>query len=256
MQNLPDFGLTLHWPWSTAITDGPKRVENRNWRPGSVFGSEIAIHCGKTRDDESVEAIRRAPDIDWAPEDGRSFEEVAGCIVGTALVVGYIDDETPTAHAVQPPSHVPEAVSDDGSWNSSIAFNHVRQSPWWGGPIGWILDEVKPLDEPIPARGQTGLWSVEEQIEEAIDRCGRCGRPDGRTVRELDSGAWCDADGQWHGSQGLELDLIPKRTSISESTVDLETVRLGDDESDLCRPCQQHYGVGTAVDSNGQRLLV
>ena len=33
MNELPEYGLTIWWPWCTAIVAGTKRVENRGWEP-------------------------------------------------------------------------------------------------------------------------------------------------------------------------------------------------------------------------------
>lgn len=38
-------------------------------------------------------------------------------------------------------------------------------SPWFFGPFGWALDEIRPLAEPVPCKGALGLWRVPEHIE-------------------------------------------------------------------------------------------
>jgi hypothetical protein len=50
--------LTLHRPWAWAIAAGHKRVENRTWRPPSfILRQRIAIHAGKTFDEEGLDQI-------------------------------------------------------------------------------------------------------------------------------------------------------------------------------------------------------
>ena len=36
------------------------------------------------------------------------------------------------------------------------------QEDWWIGPHGWVLDDVVELAEPIPMRGQLGVWRITE----------------------------------------------------------------------------------------------
>ncbi|MFB6351251.1 MAG: hypothetical protein ABEN55_00060 [Bradymonadaceae bacterium] len=232
-----DYGLTLHWPWATAVTDGTKRIENRTWEPwDEVMGEFIAIHCGKTRDDDAVAQIEFDSTIDWHPDDGRGYDDVAGCIIGIARVRGRWRADDPNAAEEEP-------------------FFGPVQYAWWAGPVGWLLWDVVALTEPVPARGKPGLWPVDEQIEAALDHCDRCGRPGGRTVAELDSGAWSDGE-QWYDSEGLEIDLVPRGKTVSRSEVQLEETVIGGEDRELCRPCRGHFGIGTDVDSTGQGLLV
>lgn len=247
------YGLTIWWPWSTAIIHSHKRVENRTWRPWDrIIGKRIAIHCGKTKDDSAIEQIMAVPDIEWLPEDGPAFDDVKGCIIGTAKVLGYIDEDGGCAELVGEPSGW---VSRDGETLQDAIRKSLFVNLWWGGPVGWILDEAHPIDDPIPARGQSGLWNVQKQIRAAIARCDRCGRPDGQTVPELPSGAWSDGE-QWYDSQGLEVDLVPRGQTVSESEAQLDTCQVEGEERTLCGPCRDFYSIGSEVDADGQGLLV
>jgi hypothetical protein len=38
------------------------------------------------------------------------------------------------------------------------------------GRYGWILKDINPLNEPIPARGMLGLWELPKELEIAIQR--------------------------------------------------------------------------------------
>ena len=35
------------------------------------------------------------------------------------------------------------------------------QSPWFVGPFGWVLEDVRLFDDPHPGRGAQGLWECE-----------------------------------------------------------------------------------------------
>jgi hypothetical protein len=130
------YGLTLHSPWAQAIVYGPKRVENRSWRPGAALGELIAIHCGETLDEEAVHMLRERDLYEYREELHHP-----GHIVGVARVVDVVEQ------------------SDD---------------PWFRGPLGWILEDVRALDEPLATPGDRRLWLVDEElvaeIEEQIER--------------------------------------------------------------------------------------
>ena len=50
--------LTIHQPWASAIVLGPKRVENRTWRPpATLVGQRLAVHAGKVLSREASEEL-------------------------------------------------------------------------------------------------------------------------------------------------------------------------------------------------------
>lgn len=136
--------LTLWRPWTWSIVYGPKRIENRPWKPpANIIGQRIALHSGKTYDKdgeafimERLNAIGGLPVI--AEDQG---------IVGVATVVGVITTKDAAAHIHSP----------DGG----------HQFGWFFGPFGWVLEDVRPI-EPIAIKGAQGLWTVPAAIEQQI----------------------------------------------------------------------------------------
>jgi hypothetical protein len=126
--------LTLWQPWAWAILHAGKRIENRSWCPPSGMIDEvIALHAGKryARDAWNWPLISPPP---------KKSECTLGAVVGVARVVAVVD-----VHGVP-----------------------LGQDPWWAGPLGWILDDVHPLVEPVPCRGFQGLWSLPPVVEDAV----------------------------------------------------------------------------------------
>ena len=39
-----------------------------------------------------------------------------------------------------------------------VKADTIKPSPWLCGPYAWLLENVRPLHEAIPARGRLGLW--------------------------------------------------------------------------------------------------
>ena len=121
--------VTLWRPWDHAILYGGKRIENRPWKPWpSIIGKRIALHSGRKYDTEGAQ---------WMLSQGLytpppPSECIAGAIVGTATVSGFVTDS---------------------------------DSSWFFGPYGWVLMDVKALPEPILCRGAQGLWNLPKQVE-------------------------------------------------------------------------------------------
>ena len=117
--------LTVKQPHAWAIIAGLKDVENRTWRLPLPMGSTLAIHAGV----KPAEAGFPVP-----------VEPPAELIRGA--VIGFVD------------------VIDDHDWTDCTRLGSTGRrfcSPW-AAPHHrhWVLDNARPLNEPIPARGR--LW--------------------------------------------------------------------------------------------------
>jgi hypothetical protein len=136
--------ITLWQPWAWAICHAGKRVENRTWRPPrDVIGTRIAIHAGKQHDAAAVQWMRDELDIEPPAAPPR------GAIVATVCVRGWATIQGCT-------------VRYDGDVDPAIV-----DSPWFTGPIGWVLGSVRVLEHPIPCPGAQGLWWVPDTLCQA-----------------------------------------------------------------------------------------
>src|SRR5260221_558702 len=128
--------LSVQPPWSWAITWAGKTVENRTWL--TTYRGEVAVHASKKLDSDALEDWRIVEAITrpGAPRLRYDF----GCIVAVA--------EIRTCH-----------------WPADCR----TCSPWAvEGQYHFVLGGVRPLAEPVPARGMLGLWPVPEDIESAV----------------------------------------------------------------------------------------
>jgi hypothetical protein len=84
-----------------------------------------------------------------------------GCIVGVATLDGYV------------------SVRDDCKWaDCQLASGERRatlaagkkamSSPWFFGPVEFLLKDVRILPEPIPCKGALGFWELPVEIERAV----------------------------------------------------------------------------------------
>lgn len=122
--------LTLIRPWSWAITDGGKRVENRSWQPswrGLRPGEPLLIHAGQRYDADGAVWMRNELGLDVPSE--------AACQKGLVALARF-------ERCVADPLALPD-----------------EQVRWFFGPYGWLLGDVIPL-VPFPCPGAQGLWDV------------------------------------------------------------------------------------------------
>ncbi len=125
-------GITLWQPWATAIALGAKRIETRSW--STRYRGPIAIHAARRPPEPLYDVIawdglRR---LGW--NDAR---DPRGAIVAVADLV----DVLPTQHLH--PEELERALGDFSA-----------------GRFGWVLDNVRPLREPLPYQGAQGLWEI------------------------------------------------------------------------------------------------
>lgn len=125
MSDLPRFALSIRQPWAWAILHRGKPIENRTW--STHLRGPICIHAAKgmTRDEQLTFA-------DFIMQLGMEPPNFAalprGGIVGTANLTACV---------------------------------RQHPSPWFFGPWGFVLEDVKPVDF-IPCKGALGFfeWSA------------------------------------------------------------------------------------------------
>lgn len=133
--------LTIWQPWAWAVATGLKPVENREWEPpAEMVGQWIAIHAGKTFDDDALpnflEVLAetmpagQVPDVEWL----RALPTSA--VIGVGRLVEVVEDS---------------------------------DSPWFVGPFGWRFEDVVSF-APVPCRGQRKLWELPAPVLATVRR--------------------------------------------------------------------------------------
>ena len=134
--------FTCTGPYAVLIMLGIKRVENRSAMPVPAKG-RCAMTCSKSSD-----AREYANFLAWAERMFRpeafaalpSWEQVS---VWRGKLVAVCDYEA-SYTAPNPPV-----------WNE-------------GYPVWWHLTNVRLLDEPIPCRGNVGMWQLPKEVANLI----------------------------------------------------------------------------------------
>jgi hypothetical protein len=138
--------ITVRQPWAWAIAHAGKHVENRS-RPVSYRGP-LLIHTGQqwsTRGDHD-------PRIEAAWESSES--RLAVSLESAVLAVAELVDVHPDATCCRP-------------WGESvyISSDGRRVSCWH-----YVLDDVRPLPEPLHASGRLGLWRPGPELLAAVTK--------------------------------------------------------------------------------------
>jgi hypothetical protein len=164
--------LTVRQPWAGCIAHLDKRVENRTWPcPAKYIGTRIAVHAASAVDDAEFISV---PDSDkWATLFASTAEWDAwrfwhlgtakrrdvtswppklalGAVVAVATITACHYDQDPECHG-DPRT----AGCLCSAWARVCKFH-------------WQLADVRPLAEPVPAKGALGLWTVPEEAERAV----------------------------------------------------------------------------------------
>lgn len=144
----PMRALSLWQPWAAYTAIGAKPRENRGWHPAgdwaAEWSGELAIHAGHGRDERAwagqVEPGRtgRAA-LAAVPEQLRGAALAVGAIVAVVTVTGY---------------H--RGGSACGPWCDAEARWHWE----WSGAVA--------LAEPVPTRGQRGVWTLPTEAAAAV----------------------------------------------------------------------------------------
>lgn len=146
--------LTLWQPWASSIVYGPKRIENRPWRPPeNLMGERFLIHAG-LKWDESAVALLAAHWPQFREAEDLKIKFPTGAIIGRARIVGCLS-KTPAD----------QTALDFGKADT---LERHRHDPFFFGPFGWVLEDVEAFDEPIECRGFQKLWGPKPEVLERI----------------------------------------------------------------------------------------
>lgn len=165
--------LTLTQPWATLIAIGAKHIETRSWP--TKYRGPLLIHAAQGLgpvgglsglaalvDEEpffrtfvQTGLALRSSDpediVDRLPRGAIvAVAELVECVPSVSIMAAF------GAYGPTTPSggHKLWTLSDQ-----ELAFGDYSPGRW-----GWLLDNVRALPKPIPARGQLGLWEWEGEV--------------------------------------------------------------------------------------------
>ncbi len=157
--------ISLTQPFATLVAIGAKRLETRSWY--TSYRGPLAIHAAKGYPKTalklaSVEPLRNA--LTHAGLDPLSLPR--GMIVATCRLVAvfHISDRELSHQLPAQQADAPLMVSLAEEWPVPewVTIPPTQPELSFGdyapGRYAWVLYNVTPLPQPIPARGAFGLW--------------------------------------------------------------------------------------------------
>ena len=193
--------ITILQPWATLILRGYKTYETRTWKPPRKFlGQRIALHTAK-----SDYFIRRTDDYGYEFLTGALYRladelRIISCGYGKQeLKTGYLysESEFPLGKVFATatlarcwdvtrngcddkgnaiPAATIQSVDENGQSEERLVkyntheyvfgnFTQYRSDSPYRRTFAWELADVRPLPEPIPARGRPGFWYWDDGAE-------------------------------------------------------------------------------------------
>lgn len=153
--------ITLTQPWATLVAIGAKQIETRSW--ATRYRGPLAIHAAAGL---GPVGGKSGLAFQCCCEPFLSALRAAGIKHHNDLPFGAIVATCELVEVYQIPIHQPLTgfYADD----SSRCWNLTEQERAFGdytpGRYAWLLANVQRLPEPIPARGQLGLWNWEGSL--------------------------------------------------------------------------------------------
>lgn len=146
--------LTLTQPWATLVAVGAKRIETRSWK--TSYRGPLAIHAAKgfpkwAREFTAEPVCYEAARIFSPPISKVYHAYPLGCVLATCRLVNVL------------PVEVVDNV--DNVWGVSLEPLSDRERAFGDYSLGryaWILEDVRRLPDPIPAKGALQLWNWDE----------------------------------------------------------------------------------------------
>jgi hypothetical protein len=147
--------LTILQPWASLIALGAKKIETRSWR--TDYRGPLAIHASKSYPKYARVQEKKEPFYSALRPGGiYCYPELyCGKVIAVCQLVDCVQiDWVFNYHCAR------EATA--GLKNGSVVYgNELYFGNFTPGRYAWILEDVRMLPEPVPAKGRLGLWDWE-----------------------------------------------------------------------------------------------
>lgn len=140
--------LTVQQPWAWAIIHGGKDIENRTqaWS----YRGPLAIHAGGRISERGMTSHLV----------GHSLGQHSEVVLRRGAILGVVD-----LVDVHQAMHLTECC--ESPWAESSYAEHGGRNR--SEIVHMILENPRPLDEPIPCAGRLGLWTPSAEVLEQLE---------------------------------------------------------------------------------------
>lgn len=134
--------LTIYEPWATLLVKGKKQFETREWQRN--YRGLLAIHSGK----QSVDIEDYPLGLSEILDDSKITQDNLNNNKGKIIAIATLKE----IHLM-----TDKFINEQSELERLTGFWEPRR-------FAWELTNIKPLPQPIAARGMPGLWTVPDNI--------------------------------------------------------------------------------------------
>jgi hypothetical protein len=148
--------LTITQPWATLVVLGAKKIETRSWK--TPYRGPLAIHAAKGFPKDAQLLVL----TDWRffgglkPQLAASYQANGIRLVPSAP--GYEALRELPRGVVIATCRLVDCVTISREFEAELDPGERAFGNYESGRFAWILEDVKPLEGPIPAKGMLSLW--------------------------------------------------------------------------------------------------
>ena len=130
--------LSLTEPYATCILNGVKKIETRSWK--TSYRGPLLIHASATK----------------IPPESRKNAALMALVDPGRLHYGHIICACALIDCIPMTSEFIEEIR-------RTRPDEYTAGVYAEGRYAWLLTDIRPLPEPIPAKGRLGLWEYQTQ---------------------------------------------------------------------------------------------
>jgi hypothetical protein len=169
--------ITLWQPWASLIALDLKRYETRSW--ATNYRGKLAIHAAKRK--ATTNPLDHLLQKDWASLSDKERKGYLFCSeinkyepkpFGVIVAIADLTDCLPMVDHVrgdemwQKLLHPDRVISIAGQTELEQSVGY-----WRSGRYAWKLENICPIAEPIPVRGNQGLTAIQDEaVLRAIEK--------------------------------------------------------------------------------------
>lgn len=128
--------ISLLQPWASLIAIGAKKIETRSW--STKYRGPLAIHASRSNKNQLL----------------RFMEPFLKALRGIGIL---------PLGAIVTTCNLVDCVKMTQEFIDTVQSPELDFGDYAVGRYAWILENIKPLEKPIPASGALSLWNWEDE---------------------------------------------------------------------------------------------
>jgi activating signal cointegrator 1 len=144
--------ISLWQPWASAIAAGLKTIETRHW--ATNYRGRLAIHAARRWTDDQL--------YFWSRHVSLSAAGAAKNIAAFEAIGVSSSKELPLGAIVATCTLFDCRFTKDLLRAGVVSEQEQEWGDFSGGRVGWLLQDVVPLPQPVPFKGRQGFFEWKE----------------------------------------------------------------------------------------------